>query len=164
MNITTVLNIIAAMASSGVKSLADHAKTLVGPRTRGSTTEAGLETLDGNLEGTEITPVVGAIPGCRYVQFQAPAMGCKLGAVTLSTALREGWDVRVRRGSHGLELFRDVSPETVEMPEADFVTVILGPDETGTLPEVIWTWHPGPPMASLRDPLGDFTAVKVHNG
>ena len=165
MTISDILSLIDRMSASGVKALAAHAETLRGPRSRGSVSEKGLEALPQDREGVEFQPSKGVgIPGCRYLEFAAPEIGGRLGACRLADALAGGLQVRVRSGKHGYELFVDRDPQGVEMLSADSLTVILGPDETGTFPEVVWTWHPGRPMASACAGVCDDLAVKLHNG
>jgi len=165
MTIRDMQTLIDRMAGSSNAELARHAGTLKGPRTRGSTSQKGLDSVPGDCEGQEFQPPNGAgIPGCRYLRFYTPDIGGRLGAVPLSLALEREWAVRLRSGKHGYELFVDRCPSEAAMPETSTLTVILGPDETGTLPEVVWTWHPGEPLSSLKGPVSDSTAVKTHNG
>ena len=145
--------------------LAAHAKTLEGPRSRGSVSERGLEAIPADREGVEFEPQEEArIPGCVYLEFPAPEIAGRLGAVPLSEALNLG-KVCVRNGAHGYEMFVDRDPDIGAMPMADAVTVVLGPDEGAPKGElVVWTWHPGKPMPTSRSGITANTAVKVHNG
>jgi len=163
MTIKDVGEVIARMME--VEALAGHAATLVGPRTRGSTTAAGLDCLPPDTLGEEFTPEAGAIPGCRYFAFGVTPdseLDPRKGAVSLLEALELRLPVCVRQGAHGPELY--VDRELKDLPTTDTVTVILGPDETGSMEEVVWTWHPGPPLGSCSRGLNDFTGVKIHNG
>ncbi len=150
---------------AGGENLRQHAETLLGPRQRGSTTSGGLDQLDPDTIGDEFQPPEGVgIPGCRYLEFAAPGIDGRLGAVPLEEALAANLPVRVRNGKHGYELFVDRDPSEAAMPKTDTITVILGPHDTGDFPEVVWTWHPGKPLGTLRAPMSASTAVKLHNG
>lgn len=165
MQLNQVVDLIGGMLNSGNADLIKHAQTLLGPRTRGSVTSKSLDQMNPTIEMVEFQPPKGAgIPGCRYFQAEMQGIGGHMGAMSLKKALENGLQVSCRCGKHGYELFVDRGPEGVVMLPTDTVTVVLGPDETGTMPEVVWTWHPGPVLASSRNGLADETAVKIHNG
>jgi len=164
----TILDIIEAMKS--VPALAGYAASLEGPRTRGSTTAHGLDYLlykEEYQSGAEFTPQAAAIPGCRYFKFMVPGdMRTELGAVPIEFLQVMGRmeEICVRKGAHGYELFLDVPVAEAVLIPVDHITVILGPDETGALPEIVWTWHPGTPLGSAKPGIDSNTGVKVHNG
>ena len=165
-SLQAILALIAAMKK--IPALAGHAASLEGPRTRGSTTQKGLESLldggIGQLIGEEFIPEAGGIPGCRYISYPCPqSMGARLGAVALAT-VTDIDSVKVRLGAHGYEMYLDVPRVEAEMPKATTVTIILGPDETGALTEIVWTWHPGEPLGNAKPGIGPNSGVKVHNG
>jgi hypothetical protein len=164
-----------------VPSLRDHAKSLLGPRTRGSTTTWGLEDVDqlvGKHKKSKVLSLMAfevempeevKMPGCRYFKFSESYLEGTLGARALSRVLKNDWcdhEVKVRKGAHGYELYIDRTPD--EWSGHGVTTcehyIILGPDETGTFPEVVYTWHPGRPLAPANKGLSDHTAVKEHNG
>lgn len=155
MKLGTIFSLLSKMR--GREHLADYAKTLIGPRTRGSTTTAGIETLSPNLVGKTFVPETGAVPGCTYVHFEAPSLNGRLGAVSLENIPDEDLSlVRVRKGPHGHEFYID-RPQH-EGISCSFITVILGPDDNGD--DIVWTWHPGLPL----EPMNHKGAVKLHNG
>jgi len=155
--------LLGEMVESPEEETRSHAKTLFGPRTRGSVTENGIDAIPNDREAVEFVPTVGAIPVCKYYKVHAPEVKGRLGAVSLAEAESMGWDVKERDGSHGLELYRDVDVQDAEMPSCDDITIIVGPDE-GSMESIIWTWHPGLPLGSLKDGRTPDTGVKVHNG
>jgi len=162
-----------------IPELRGHAQSLLGPRTRGSTTTWGLEDVDKmrpaknwaiSSMAFEVTmPEEVSLPGCRYFCFTAPELIGKLGAKPLSVVLSgtHANNVKVRNGAHGYELFIDRSREEWEgqgKSETCDNYIVIGPDETGNFPEVVYTWHPGRPLAPASKGLTDSTAVKEHNG
>jgi len=160
--IQAILTLLHTMET--VPALAGHAASLEGPRTRGSTTEFGLEILPPEMELEKFTPVADAAPGCKYYRGHAPALRGKLGAMPIGNLVPDNLldTVRVRKGAHGYELFIDTPASEAMNIGANDLTVILGPDETGSLPEIIWTWHPGGVMGRCQ--IRDGTAIKIHNG
>jgi hypothetical protein len=151
--------------------------SLMGPRTRGSTTERGLANVLPESPIVEFRPTVGNVPVARYFTFDASALGGKLGAVPFgSLSPEEHANVRTRfvNEAHGIEFYFDRAPETVALPEAREGVVILGPvDDKGTLG--VWTWYVcnGPETRVLgcllarkqaTDHPAASLAVKLHNG
>ena len=141
---------------------------LFGPRTRGSISEIGLTELS-DRPATEFTPPPGAAFGpCRYFRVEAHEIHGRLGAVayrdlvpTLKTQVR----IRDAGEDHGLELFVDRPRRDSGLVPVDHVTVILGPADENDPTLVVYTWHPGSPLAPLAGGanLADV-AVKLHNG
>ena len=163
MNIRHILRLIASMKT--IPALAGHASSLEGPRTRGSTTEFGLDILDPETEFEDFTPMPSdAAPGCKYYRCQAPSLKGKMGAIPIGSLLSDNLLslVRVRKGVHGYELYMDTPQAEAMNCESNTLTVILGPDETGALPEIVWTWHPGKILGRCQ--ITDSTAIKTHNG
>lgn len=156
---------------------------LKGPRTRGSLTDAGLESLDPSTPVVEFTPEDAAltVPGARYFRVETPTLNGRLGAVRYGTLTRDQLALFRTRNDinpsipvekareHGVEFYLDVDPDAADLPPVDFSTVILGPlDAEGTLGW--WTWHPGEVMGTAMArgkptncPLG-LVGVKLHNG
>lgn len=64
----------------------------------------------------------------------------------------------MRDGAHGPELYAQVGGE--QLPRVDWVTVILGPHK-GFEGDAVWTWHPGPPLGTLKAGRSAMTAVKL---
>lgn len=146
---------------------------LKGPRTRGSLTEVGLDSLPGETPVTEFRPEDPAltVPVARYFRVDAPALGGRLGAVPMGSLTREQLSLLRTRdaGQHGIEIFLDVDPADASLPAVDHATLILGPvDDAGTLGW--WTWFPGDVTgtAMARDAVTDCpiskVGVKLHNG
>ena len=139
-----------------------HARSLMGPRTRGSTTEKGLSAIPDETELIEIfPPAATAQPGSRYFTVPAPNIGGRLGAVSLFKAEELGLKVEERMGKHGPELFINRPVEEAEMLPCTFITVITG-EHDGQ--EILFTWHPGGVLGTLAHGRTPQTAVKLHNG
>lgn len=153
--------------------LSGHAKSLLGPRTRGSTTNGGLDKLPPDTEVVEMTDILCKDvkkPGCRYFRIYAPTLWPVLGAITYQTACERVGKGRIksRTGPHGPELFIDQPEGPSAENETAWLTVILGPaGEYGFPSGVVYTWHPGLPLA-IYDPsqteIHPLTGVKTHNG
>lgn len=159
---------------------------LKGPRTRGSTTERGLDALDPDTNVSEFTPQAGAVSVARYFRVEAPQLGGRLGAVSLKSLPADLLPLLRARDTenHGRELFLDRDESTADLPGAPFLTVILGPipvrdDDgepvTGDDGEPVttlgwWTWFPGEPTGatpaegSQPDDPQNLVSVKLHNG
>lgn len=144
---------------------------LKGPRTRGSLTETGLDTLDPSTPVVEFTPQAGAVSVARYFRVETPSLGGRLGAVSLRSLTPELLTLLRARHveNHGTELYLDRPESDADLPGVDFVTVIVGPiDKDGTLG--VWTWFPGEPTGatpaegSTPDDPQNLVAVKLHNG
>lgn len=151
------------------EGLTDHAQTLVGPRTQGSISGKGLDSLQPFVRFHQLEegdcPEGVMIPGCIYLVLKGGGLEVdgRIGAM-LHGDLPPGTAVSEREGQHGPEKFVDVPPELDKLPPAYDLTVILGPApkeaiEAGWPSErlVIWTWHPGMPLDQNK-------AVKLHNG
>lgn len=165
--IADALALLDSMLQSDDTELAGHARTLVGHRSRGSTTSDGLDELPGSTglsDDTGTLPDQVKAPGCRY--FTAFALGLNpcVGAITYRTAVemfgKEA--VRERQGPHGPELYIDQSEEDARLVPVAKITIIVGPFKDKG--DVIYTWHPGLPLAPLRGAPCDYTAVKLHRG
>ena len=160
--------VIAQMAASTDPKLAAHGASLQGPRTRGSTTAVGLEA-GPDLPLTDVTdvtePAVRA-PGCRYLVALDTkyAYDPRVGALPYRDFVPG--EVLRREGPHGPELYLD--RPVGELPPTTWITVVVGPpgEYPGFPGGVVYTWHPGRPLAHLRpgDAPEPMTAVKVHNG
>jgi len=175
------------MLASSNEAIADHAKTLVGPRTRGSTSNVGLDALPAS---TVVCPIEKlqkrydkvdysklVDPGCRaFVLLQESnfeirdwaaddddcALDLRLGAESLLHVLQAGLTVTERSGAHGPELFVDRELAPSGLPRTTLITIILG-EEAGQ--EVMFTWHPGLPWRPWNGhTVTKDTGVKLHNG
>jgi hypothetical protein len=164
--LTDFFELVAANANSTNEKVKEHARTLMGPRTRGSTTVVGLE--DVCDPATPLANISARVPmrdmSCEYYQCKVPAqLGARLGAIPLRLALAMGHVVHCRTGEHGPELYLD--QDAVRMPPVDFVTIIVG--VVGEESDV-FTWHPGDPLAPVKTDEGmtitDRTGVKTHRG
>lgn len=169
--IADALKIIQAMLAH--PELSGHAQSLLGPRTRGSTTNAGLDKLPLDQEVEEMTGDLCAEvkkPGCRYFRLYAPELHGVLGAITYQTAVqRHGVNgIKSREGPHGPELFIDRPQGSEDANETSWLTIILGPaGEYGFESGVVYTWHPGLPLAiydASQTEIHPLTGVKTHNG
>jgi hypothetical protein len=191
--VTTIGDIVAiltAMVACNIEMLSKHAKSLIGPRTRGSTTTFGLDEMDQATALEEFAPAADVFKdGCRYFRCPIDRPGAVLGVTTLGSLKRPGgylgvvekhnifegaisampqfvdrhYPVRVRwNETHGYEVVIDRYPEEVELPRATTLTVIV--EEFPGFGTVVSTWHPGVPFASSHQGLTDSTAVKLHNG
>lgn len=154
---------ILAAIEKTAKLNADYAASLRGPRTRGSTTEKGLEDLPEDYR-IDKDPLFGqrlAGPGTE-IWMGGNALGGQEGVMSLDQALRMGLNVKVRMGKHGPELYLDVAEADALMQDTDILTFIIAtvgnPD--GLEPGALVTWYPGWPTP-LLDP---HVAVKMHNG
>jgi len=163
-----VVDLIEAMIEES--SLSAHAKSLLGPRTRGSSTDLGLETLNRQIPIVDVTRNICNLirkPGCMYYMFVAD-IGGKLGAIELKQAETMGINIEMRTGQHGPELYFDIPAEEAPMVPTDNIYVIIGPTSeypgVSTDVGVVYTWHPGRPMGVLKDGRNEHTAVKLHNG
>lgn len=153
LELKTIGDLVAVIQNTALScnaELAQHMTTLLGPRTRGSTTTTwGLESLDPLIPLEEYTlGNVAAVEGCRYFQFRTTGdkVG-RLGAIMRDAALGRPEPVCVRKGKHVYELFLDKPADESAMPEVQYYTVITGPFK-GCDSEVVWTWHPGNPLAT----------------
>ena len=159
--------------------LIGHVTTLLGPRTRGSTTEEGLDVLPRNRK-LQVAAPSSLSEGCRCFYCYAPELGGRTGAVPLGEALRTGLTVKARLGDHGEELYIDEDEgrywEVVARiigndgsESTDKISIIIGwHGEEGSQRPVIFTWHPGEPLRPFKQgwvrELHEDTAVKTHNG
>lgn len=133
------------------KTMPEYAETLMGPRTRGSTTLKGLDYLDPHrvcklLEIKE--------NGTHIYTAHAPELDGMCGAGSLKEVIEKGLvdQVRVRVGVHGPELY--ISNASNQHHPNDDITIITVLDDHGN--RVVATWHPGPPF----EPLDTNTGVK----
>jgi len=162
---TQTFNTLASILSLGLRP------DLQGPRTRGSLTDKGIDTLDPETPAVEFMPQAGAISVARYFHVKAPDLGGRLGAVSLKSLPADLLPLLRARfvENHGTELFLDRDASEADLPAVDFLTVILGPvNDAGDLG--IWTWFPGEPTGatpaegSTADDPQNLVAVKLHNG
>ena len=159
--------------------LIGHVTTLLGPRTRGSTTEEGLDVLPRNRK-LQVAAPSSLSEGCRCFYCYAPELGGRTGAVPLGEALRTGLTVKARLGDHGEELYIDedegryweVVAEIIGTDDTyisdfpysasvcnrndgsestDKISIIIGwHGEEGSQRPVIFTWHPGEPLRPFK--------------
>lgn len=147
---------------------------LQGPRTRGSTTEKGLDALDPATPVTEFRPSVGEVPVARYFYFAADALGGRLGAAPLGALAPDLlWLLRVRYvENHGPEMYLERPLNVDHLPPATEGVAIFGPSTDGDL--CWWTWYAATPETRVMGTMtaqGKVTehplasvAVKLHNG
>lgn len=166
MTIATVLELMSRMLASNDSAIYQHAKTLTGPRRRGSTTEIGLEQLAGSIELQKVEhPVIAQ--GCTGWMFKSGLLDGRIGAMPLLQAFKDGHSVAVRQGEHGEELYisKQAFPIPASVP-AEFTYLIMGPpNEYADFPDgIIYTWHPGEPLLPVvvkgKISIGCSTAVK----
>ena len=105
---------------------------LQGPRTRGSTTQHGLEALDPFSRVTEFVPDPAlSVPGARYFKFDATALDGLVGVVTFAEAVANPETRALLRtrdaGDHGVEFYLDVCPTEAEFRPATHGVAIVGP-------------------------------------
>lgn len=176
MTLKDIKEILSQMLRSSNDELQDHAMTLVGPRTRGSTTDADWTLLPEDLElelvETQPAPELSNLGPVKVYWLPAPTdskewkqMNPRVKVITLGDALKlKCCNVLVRDGAHGPELVLKPHPCTdLEWEDgnvAEGLTFIVGPD-AGVSPkeDVIHTWFPGPAYERVSLPLG--AAVKI---
>ena len=138
----------------------NYARTLLGPRTRGSTTEKALFELGSDglpclvVSDRPIKYVGPGFDGASVYTANVPELGGRVGARALSSFDEDDYKfIRVRKGPHGPELYIEDSCEvwTLDFFRSDEVSFVVGPDGD------LWTWHPG----SVLDPLSGNVAVKL---
>lgn len=160
MKIKEVISIIDKMLKSGIDELFEHAKTLVGPRRRGSLSDTGLESFDPELE---LQLVETQSNGVRVYQTEHDnkEFNGRIGVMSLKDALRHN-QVGVRLGPHGPEMYIILNEcwSTPKTFDTELLTVIVGPDkDLSPHEDVIHTWFPGPAYERASIPLG--AAVKL---
>ena len=153
---------------TNTKTVADgtHFASLLGERKAGSKW-GGMWTEDDfyNRSWCEFEPAVGVkMSGCHYYKCDILQSfpNATVGAIPLDDANRQGMLVKVAQGTHGAEL----QSESILEVKTDEATMIVG-DEGGK--QVIYTIHPGQPLASLPKgydnscptKLNPMTAVKL---
>ena len=156
-----IVQLIISNTQSENAELAKHAKTLLGPRTRGSTTEFGLEAMPASHRLDKARPgnTDCVADGCvLYLIGDARRLNGQVKAVPLSQAFVRNLDVQIRDGEHGSELFVDA--DDCEGIPTNIISVIVG-EFAGE--RAVFTWHPGPPMSPLSEGVKRTTAVKLHN-
>ena len=158
-----IVKLVDRMAQSGSEELRKHAATLVGARTRGSTTQIGLS--DIRLDQTIELFVSDAVSqDCVCFSAAVTGLGGIVKATTLKDALEYGYDVELRNGDHGYELFIDQEDGEGFGIGTNIAYFIIGESEGQ---DALFTWHPGEPLEPLSGqwgPFRDTTAVKLHNG
>jgi len=157
--LSDVQDLILSNATSSNEKLKLHARTLLGPRTHGSTTRRGI--MDGfGYSSLHHIHSAAVKPPCYAFGFNDDtALGGQLGAVSLAQARMMGLDIQERDGIHGRELFGTSRiAAKVNMPSTTEFTIIVGEFE-GEL--AVFTWHPGPPLAPGVDMNNPMTAVKL---
>lgn len=162
---------------SDLLNLSGFRPDLEGPRTRGSTTERGIQTL-ADRPITEFFPEKAlTVPGARYFEFEASELRGRLGAITFEAAVANVETKALLRlrdaGEHGVDFYLDIDPSDADLPSAEIGIAIVGPiDDDGTLGW--WTWYvsdeatkvTGTAMArkAATDTPIKFVGVKLHNG
>jgi hypothetical protein len=149
-------DIIANNLNSTNEELSNWAKTLLGPRTHGSTTSLPLSSVNKN------TPVevfdTPQVKGATCFIFDAPeAMRPTLGALPLLDVIAMGYidSIATRDGIHGKELYLPGGDDLVQ-PAKD-ICVIVGEFQGE---QAVFTWHPGKPLAPYNPELGlDFNLM-----
>ena len=123
---------------------------LKGPRTDGSPSEAGLESLS-DRKITEFRPEHGAVGIVRYFRVHCPEIKGCLGSVRLADLdekLHTIVRVKNEGDQHEFSFYLDQPREEAVLTSVDYATVGVGPiDDNGTLG--VWFWHPGEPMGSM---------------
>ena len=158
--VNDVVELIRSNMTCGDAELEKHAATLLGPRTRGSTTTKGLEDADPGCE-LEKLDSKNLEPGCELFVAFLPEMHGMLGAVALEDALFMNLPVSIRDGEHGKELFVDRDKQDVPNTPSSNIRIITGMHNG--IPAV-FTWHPGQILKPFCGILEADTAVKLHNG
>lgn len=135
--------------------VAKHATTLIGPRNRGSTTTADLSAIPPETPLQEVTSQFTQVlsNGTRCYVVNAPQLEGKINCISLAVALVSDLTVKARIGAHGPELFAEAAVQQAQ--PTDEIYIITGQSPDGV--EVVYTWHPGPPMVVLHP----HTAVKL---
>lgn len=138
-------------------NLADHAATLLGPRTRGSTSRWALRDLDPTTPLEKVTSDHVDEPLELYCATVPDEFGGVISAMRLEDVLYEGHEVKVKAGEHGYELRAVPSGRLKRMPtnEVYFVVGWSGGERA------LYTWHPGPPLGDIRHGVNDDTGVKI---
>jgi len=147
-----ILNLLRENLQSDNEDLANHAETLTGPRTRGSTTERQLSALPED-RAIVLVDHPDISPGCVCYRVEANELKPKLGAVPLSFALKRGLPVSMQQGEHGPELAAPSSDLPLKL--VSHISVIVG--EFAGVP-AIFTWHPGDPLAAFDENASEFSA------
>jgi len=156
--ISNVVNLIYSNTRSQNEALAKHAKTLIGPRTRGSTTSNGLGYIPSYRKLNKINHPLVTDADCYVIH--APELNGRIEAVALEFAWKKNLVVNLREGAHGPELFVDQSQNGQSVPE-DNIYIIVGKEGNE---DADFTWHPGEPLLPLDKGINPNTAVKLHNG
>ena len=137
----------------------EYAKTLTGPRTRGSTTVKSL--LDFSPEypiHRFHSPCVTGPASCYRVH--CPGIGGVVCALPYDEAKKLG-SVTVEDGAHGPELVVYVETNRAKL-NTDDIYIIVDLEKVGTQTmKVVSTWHPGKPLGILSDGVNSQTGVKV---
>ena len=143
----------------------DHLETLFGERKAGSKWGREFNLLDLKAmrwyDHTQEVPQNAVVPNCTYYQaLIPPEWGSCLGAVGYGYLYeREQAHVVEVTGLHGVELqisMQDVGWTNLSL--TSIATLITGPHDNG---EVVYTIHPGHPLAPYKGVREEETAVKV---
>ncbi len=111
-SIDDILDLLAQMEASPNEALRKHAETLQGPRSRGSTTKAGLAVLAGShVRFSELHAHAAVAEGCTaylldLTEVQQEVLDPRQGASPVDVVLPH-YDMAVREEAHGPELFID---------------------------------------------------------
>jgi hypothetical protein len=140
-----ICNLIAANLNSNNKVLANHAKTLLGPRTEGSTTRLPLSSVNKSTP-VELFDTPQLVRAKCYIFDTPENMGAMIGVLPLLNIQMLGLaqSVVIREGKHGKHLYL-IGGESFIQPARD-ICVIVGQFGNET---AVFTWHPGKPLAVL---------------
>lgn len=159
------LRLIMDNMQSSNPAIRQHAATLAGPRTRGSTTELGLEDLEHEQLNTRLIKEIRYDQPCDYYCAFLSELGGRVAAVPFEDAFAMyPGEIKVRNGEHGLELYIDQDihdAKEIDADDGELISFIVGIEDGE---EVLFTWHPGHVLRPLSDGIGEDTAVKTHNG
>ena len=153
--LSDIWNLIDSNLKSESRELRIHAESMLGKRSRGSTTELSLKEL-GCDQGLEHMYHEN---GCDYYLMYSDNIGGKIGTRPLGELLAEGKTVSIRNGEHGEELYLD--NDSRELVPTNIVCFIVGKQGEET---ALFTWHPGYPLDPYTGKLHKNVGVKLHNG
>jgi hypothetical protein len=135
----TIMDALTIIANGLTSKDRAHYAGLLGPRTRGSTSKKGIESLPLDTALTQFQPAQ-AVPRCSYYRFALPKnFEPRVRAVPLRDFKGE---YAIVLGAHGPEL---LATKHGPGSGSDHATMIQGPDGD------IWTWFPGDPLPSFSD-------------
>ena len=158
--LSDIQDLIRANLASKNEKLAAHARTLIVPRTHGSTTKKSIMEGFGYISVYRLGDQSNVMGGAVAYGFKDDmSIGGFLGAISLENAKNIGLEIEAREGVHGPELHAKINRE-LRMPviPTDEFTVIIGEFEGE---QAVFTWHPGAPLSPGVDINNPMTAVKL---